>query len=119
MVLVLSCLIANAMEIFMFKNKINADIAEIRNSETIKKVASRNNDSLNYLQGNSVLAKWTLDVVTEKETTFKLIDSYSILLTLETLDRGLGNWKLLLDFLFALLFLVPFVLVRKSKRYSG
>ena len=119
LVLVLSCLIANAMEIFMFKNKINADIAEIRNSETIKKVASRNNDSLNYLQGNSVLAKWTLDVVTEKETTFKLIDSYSILLTLETLDRGLGNWKLLLDFLFALLFLVPFVLVRKSKRYSG
>jgi len=119
LVLVLSCLIANGIEIFMFKNLINADIAEIRNSETIKKVASINNDSLNYLEGKNTLAKWTLDVVTEKETTFKMIDSYSILLTLETLDRGLGNWKLLLDFLFALLFLVPFILVRKSKRYSG
>ncbi len=119
LVLVLSCLIANAMEIFMFKNKINADIAAIRNSEIIKKVAFNNNDSLKHLQVNSVLAKWTLDVVTEKETTFKMIDSYSILLTLETLDRGLGNWKLLLDFLFIVLFLVPFVLVRKSKKYSG
>ncbi len=119
LVLILSCVIANAMEIFMFKNKINADIAEIRNSEIIKKAASTTNDSLNYLQGNSILAKWTLDVVTEKETTFKMIDSYSILLTLETMDRALGNWKILLDFLFALLFLIPFVLVRKSKRYSG
>jgi len=117
LVLILSCIVANALEIFIFQNKINSDLEIVRNSDILKKVCS--NDSRAFHNEQALTAKWTLDAITEKEITFKMIDSYSITLVLDTMNRGLGKGKLLLDFLFAILFLIPFILVRKSNRFSG
>jgi hypothetical protein len=121
LVIILSCIIANGIEFIIFQKKINESLELIRNSPAIieaGKDLSGNNEHV--VDDKKLMAQWTIQMVTEqKEMPFKLLDSYSVVLDMQILQQCLGKWKLLFDFLFAVLFLVPFVLVRKSKRYAG
>ena len=38
---------------------------------------------------------------------------------MEILSLSIGKWKIILDIVVALLFLTPFVLLKKSKEYAG
>lgn len=119
-ILVLSCIVANGFELFIFSSKLNNSLHAVKNSPILQKAASP--DSLSFFQSGErkMIAKWTIDMLTEKkEQPFILIDSYSIILSFQLLDIALGKWKMIFDFLFALLFLIPFVIVKKSRRYAG
>lgn len=121
LILIISAVVANAMELLFFKNSINQSLNQIKNDPTIKICANakeqENSDDLN---GKIILAKWTLNMLEpEKGQSFKLINSQSFLLAHQVLDMSLGPWKILLDVAFALLFLTPFILLKKSNEYAG
>jgi hypothetical protein len=121
LILILSCVVANAMEFAMFHGKLNETLNQIKNDERIQACASLEiNEENSELQNKQIIAKWTLDMLKEKPNEpFILIDSQSVLLSMQILDLCLGKFKILLDVLFALLFLTPFILVKKSKEYAG
>ena len=87
--LLLSFLSANAVELFIFRKPVNQEL------HRIKMVSEQPNNE------------------------FKFIDCYSLLLVFDVLQTGLGNTKVLIDLLFAVLFLVPYVAVKKSDEISG
>ena len=121
LILILSCVVANAMEFAMFHGKLNETLNQIKNDERIQACASLEiNEENSELQNKQIIAEWTLDMLKEKPNEpFILIDSQSVLLSMQILDLCLGKFKILLDVLFALLFLTPFILVKKSKEYAG
>jgi hypothetical protein len=126
LILVLSCVVANAMELLIFHVKLNETLQEIQTNPIIQNTAllSENNKSGKAIyvvnQDKEVLAQWTLEMLQpDPNAPFKLINSKSILLAVDVLDQSLGKFKMVLDVLFALLFLTPFVLVRKSQEYGG
>jgi serine/threonine protein kinase len=48
-------------------------------------------------------------------SSFSVLNTNSLLLALEILSKGLGYWKVLIDFIFILIFLLPLIIVIKSK----
>lgn len=121
LILIISCLVANAMEFLFFFGSINESLDKIKNDKTIIACAqhelTENNSELNE---KIVLAKWTLEMLEEDpKEPFIFIKSKSILLTMQVLDMSLGPWKVILDIVIALLFLTPFVLLKKSHEYAG
>jgi hypothetical protein len=122
LILIISIITANGIELLMFSGSLNESFKTIKNSELLNKSIQKqkNLDStLNiYQQGNE--AEWTLSMLEEKQDNpFHIINTYSILLAIDVMDMSLGNWKILLDLLFSFLFLTPFILVKKSKEFSG
>ena len=109
------------MEFLMFHGALNKTMSRIKNDELIQACASLDlKEDVSELRDKKIMAKWTLDMLKENtHEPFILIDSHSILLSMQILDLCLGEFKILLDVLFALLFLTPFILVRKSKEYAG
>jgi hypothetical protein len=90
---------ATGIEIFIFRDKIN----EILN--TLSQVYSSNG-------GNWVLENILMPAPNDE---FFIINSNSLLLVIEVLNKGLGNWKILIDLMFLVVFLIPLALVFRSK----
>lgn len=121
LILIISAMVANAMEFVFFRNSLNESLHKIKSDPTIIACAnakeSEHNDELNRKIG---LAKWTLNMLEPNPgESFLFIDSQSFLLSYQVLEMSLGPWKVLLDIAFALLFLTPFILLRKSNEYAG
>jgi len=122
LILILSSIVANGFEFYIFRNKINDSLNIIRTNDKINElaqlqVADLKEHSNNYLVIN---AHWLLEMLNEKaEQPFLLIRSYSILLSLEIMQKALGNFKIVFDLFFSILFLTPLVLVKKSRKYAG
>jgi hypothetical protein len=121
LILIISCVVANAMEFLFFYGSINESLEKIKSDSTINVCAQHKLTELNSeLNEKIVLAQWTLEMLKEDaEHPFIFIKSRSVLLTMQVLEMSLGKWKILLDILFALLFLTPFVLLKKSREYAG
>ena len=120
LVLLISFIVANGIEMLLFHNKINETLLAVRDSKQIQFVISDTATVALFRNENQIAAEWTLNMLTEKpESPFILIDSYSFLLSFEILNLCLGKWKIVLDLLFSILFLIPFFLVKKSSRYAG
>ncbi len=119
LVLVISFIVANGIEMLMFHGKMNDALLIIKNSKEIKKLIS----DTTALQVNSDIktnAQWTINMLTENPSEpFIMINSYSFLLNFEILTLCLGKWKIVFDLFFAILFLIPFILVKKSSRFAG
>ena len=118
LVLVISFIVANGIEILMFQGKMNDAFLLIKNSKEIKSVLS----DTTPLQVNTDIktyAQWTLNMLTENPSEpFIMINCYSFLLNFEILALCLGKWKIVFDLFFAILFLIPFILVKKSSRFA-
>ena len=96
---IIGLVFANGLELFLFNNQIN----EVLN-DLVKLYANKNEtwmveNMLNPREGSS----------------FSVLNTNSLLLALEILNKGLGNWKLLIDLIFILIFLLPLIIVLKSK----
>ena len=96
---IIGLVFANGLELFLFNNQIN----EVLN-DLVKLYATKNDtwmieNMLNPREGSS----------------FSVLNTNSLLLALEILNKGLGNWKLLIDLTFILIFLLPLMIVLKSK----
>lgn len=119
-VLLFSCVVANGIEMFIFRSNVNHSLAAMKDSlQTIHPIDANTTMSDSTGSTVSTIKNWTLSMLIEKESQpFVFIDSYSILLNYDVLLLSLGNWKILFDLFFGLVFLIPFVLVRKVRAYS-
>ena len=119
LVLVLSFIFANGIEILMFQGKMNDALSIIKSSNEINSVLA-DTSSLHFNVNIRTNAQWTLNMLTENPSEpFILINCYSFLLNFEILTLCLGKWKILYDMFFAILFLIPFITVKKSSRFAG
>jgi hypothetical protein len=121
LILIISCVVANSLEFLIFYKSLNNSLNSLKNNETIvacaKHELTENNEDLNR---KITLARWTLSMLKEDANApFILIESKSLLLSMEILSLSIGKWKIILDIVVALLFLTPFVLLKKSKEYAG
>ena len=119
--LLLSFIVASAIEIWMFRNSLNEKFHEIKHSTELNHLAKdyqkQRNTSFNE---QKMEAYWTLKMVDNSGgEAFKLVHCHSILMTFDVLMAGIGKTKVLIDLLFACVFLIPYVLVKKSDEISG
>jgi len=122
LILIISIVIANGIELYLFKGSINKSISIIKNSEQLNKSILKNNEKNDIIIYNKkyATAQWTYNMLDEKkDQPFHLINCYSILLSIDIMNMSMGKWKLFVDILFTLLFLSPYILVKKSIEYSG
>jgi len=103
MLCIMALIFAAGIEILLFKEQINAVF------ETLKGI---------YLQGGD---RWMVEQVLTPPAgdQFYIIHANSLLLILDVLTEGLGYWKLLLDLLFMILFLIPLAIVFRSRELAG
>lgn len=96
---ILAITFATGIEIFMFKDQIN---------EILKSLIQ-----IYTAQGDL----WSVQNILTPEAgdEFFIINSNSLLLVIDALNRGLGGWKIILDLLFLIIFLIPLALVFRSK----
>ena len=123
LLVILSLVVANGLELFMFSSKINESLNVIQNSPKLaelKQLAILRDQNSEIKSYEESMAEWTLSMLNENpRETFKLINSYSVLQIMEILHTCIGGYKVLLDILFTLLFLTPLIIVKKSKEYAG
>ena len=123
LLVILSLVVANGLELFMFSSKINESLSIIQNSPKLaelKQLALLRDQHSEFKSYQESMAEWTLSMLNENpRETFKLINSYSILQIMEILQTCIGDFKIILDILFTLLFLTPLFIVKKSKEYAG
>lgn len=117
LILIISCVVANSLEFLIFHKSLNKSLNSLKNNATIvacaKHELTENNDELNR---KITLARWTLSMLKEDANApFILIESKSLLLSMEILSLSIGKSKVVLDIVIALLFLTPFILLKKVK----
>lgn len=97
---IFAMIFATGIELFIFKGAINDTIEETRTL-----LLSEQPDS------------WTLkEMLTAKDgDTFIWLNSNSLLLLIDILSTALGYWKLLFDLIILLIFLMPLILVFRSR----
>lgn len=96
---ILAITFATGVEIFMFKDQIN----EILNALF----------QLYTAQGDA----WSIENILKPAPgdEFFIINSNSLLLVIDVLNKGLGGWKIVLDLVFLVIFLMPLALVFRTK----
>ncbi len=119
LILILSIIVANGLEIFIFQKKINSSMKDIHSSPVLHDCILTLNDSIIYNDDIALSAKWMLDMTSNGEKSFILIECKSLLLTLDVLELSLGHWKIFIDLICTFLFLIPFILVKRSAYYAG
>jgi len=58
-------------------------------------------------------------MTTNETGDWMIVDFHSLLLSIDVLQMSLGNWKIVMDLLVSVLFIIPFVLVKRSVYYAG
>jgi hypothetical protein len=96
---ILALIFATGIEFYVFKEQINSILEELKNQYS--------------KQENSLMIEYLFTA--EKGKDFIVFNTNSLLLIIDLLNRGLGNWKIVIDLIFLIIFLIPLVLVSKSK----
>ncbi len=100
--ILLGFIVANGLELFIFKSSINNTLLEMKNSEVFKS---------DYWMIHKVLTS-------ENKSPFILINSNSFFLDLKILSSGLGFIKIIIDLIIISLFIVPIIIIHKSKEIT-
>ena len=95
---VMALIFANGMEIFMFKNQINAALEQL---------------APDFQAAGDT---WTVSQVLTPAPgdEFYVVNANSLLLVFEVVSKGLGHWKIVLDMFFIILFFIPLSIVFRS-----
>jgi hypothetical protein len=96
---IIALVFCNGLELFLFKNQINEVLGDLLTLYTTKNETWIINHILTPAAG----------------TDFHIIKTNSLLLALDILNNGLGYWKVLIDLIFMVVFLLPLIIVFKSK----
>ena len=91
---------ATGIELFIFRGSINITLDEIKSA-----LSTQVPDS--WLIANVFTA--------EKNQEFILFNCNSLLMLIDVLNAGLGYWKLLIDVIILFIFMLPLILIFKSK----
>ena len=114
----LSIIAANALQIFIFRSKLNQSFKSIRQTTIIRQLAAEDN-SKTLSSDKTHYARWILQMTEPEENSKNIIHCKSIILTIEVLEASLGKFKIFLDVLMSILLLIPFLLIQKSKEFKG
>lgn len=96
---VIALVFATGFELFIFNNQINDLLEQLK---------------IQYaLHGENWMVENILTPSVNEH--FYIFNTNSLLLVIDLLNRGLGNWKILIDIIFLVIFLLPLALVFKSK----
>lgn len=119
--LICSILVSSALQIWMYRHTLNNTFEEIKNKQEILELAQtyKNQDHPSFLE-QKMEADWTLRMLNPaKGQEFKFINCQSILMTFDILFTGLGKTKIIIDLLFSFMFLIPYLIIKRSKEISG
>lgn len=96
---IIALVFATGIELYIFKNQINTILEALKN---------------HYISNGDT---WMIEnlFTAKKSKDFIIFNTNSLLLVIDLLNRGLGHWKIVIDLIFLTLFLVPLILVFKSK----
>ena len=96
---IIALVFATGIELYIFKNQINDALSQLKQYST------------------AVGETWFVENILSpgQNDEFYIFDANSLLLVIDILQRGLGNWKILIDIIFLIIFLIPLALVFKSK----
>ncbi|WP_395802460.1 hypothetical protein [Daejeonella sp.] len=97
--IIIALVFSNGLELFLFNNQINEVLNDLLKLYTAKNETWLVENMLSPANGSS----------------FSVLNTNSLLLALDILIKGLGYWKLVIDFIFILIFLLPLIIVIKSK----
>lgn len=99
--MVLAILFSTGIEILIFRSQINGTLEELL---------------MHYRDVGDI---WMVnEVLSPKDgKPFTMIQSNSILLVVELLCSGLGNWKVLIDLVFMAIFITPLMIVFRSREF--
>lgn len=100
MLSVIALVFSTGIELIIFKSQVN-EVLDITATKLSQEVP------------DSWVLKNTLKP--EKGKEFIMFHCNSLLLIIDVLETGLGKWKLVLDLLFLAIFLLPLILIFKSK----
>lgn len=97
---IIALVFSTGLELFVFKSQVNEVLDATANSLR-----------------QEVPDSWILKnmLTPEEGNEFTLFHCNSLLLIIDVLQAGLGYWKLILDLLFLIIFLLPLILIFKSK----
>lgn len=99
--MVLAILFSTGIEILIFRSQING---------TLEELLMHYRDAGDTWMVNEVLSP-------KDGKPFTMIQSNSILLVVELLCSGLGNWKVLIDLVFMAIFITPLMIVFRSREF--
>jgi hypothetical protein len=102
MLSVLALIFATGLEILIFKDQINQVLEQMK--------------TLYHQTGDTWMVEQMLTPLPDDE--FYLIHTNSLLLVLDVLNEGMGYWKLVMDLIFLILFLIPLAIVFRSKELA-
>jgi hypothetical protein len=96
---IIAIVFATGIELFIFKNQINDVLEQLKNQ---------------YISHGET---WMVENILTPgpNDQFYIFNANSLLLAIDILERGLGNWKVVMDIIFLVIFLIPLALVFKSK----
>jgi hypothetical protein len=96
---IIALVFATGIELFIFKNQINDVLEQLKNQYII--------------HGETWMVENIL--TPSPNDQFYIFNANSLLLAIDILERGLGYWKVVMDIIFLVIFLIPLALVFKSK----
>lgn len=96
---IIALVFATGIELFIFKNQINDVLEQLKNQ---------------YITHGET---WMVENILTPgpNDQFYIFNANSLLLAIDILERGLGYWKVVMDIIFLVIFLIPLALVFKSK----
>lgn len=96
---IIAMVFATGIELFIFKNQLNEVLEQLKFQYS--------------LHGET----WIVDniLTPDAHDQFYIFNTNSLLLAIDILCRGLGFWKIVIDLIFIIIFLLPLILVFKSK----
>jgi len=96
---IIALVFATGIELFIFKNQINDVLLQLKSQYII--------------HGETWMV---VNILTPSPNDqFYIFNANSLLLAIDILERGLGYWKVVMDIIFLVIFLIPLALVFKSK----
>lgn len=96
---IIALIFATGIELYIFKNQINDALVQLK--------------QYYITSGETWMVENILSPAPNDE--FYIFNTNSLLLAVDILERGLGNWKILIDIVFLIIFLIPLAMVFKSK----
>jgi hypothetical protein len=96
---IIALVFCNGLELYLFQNQINKVLADLLSIYTSKNETWIIENMLTPVAGSE----------------FNIINTNSLLMALDIMNTGLGNWKIVIDLIFIIIFLLPLLIVIKSK----
>lgn len=118
LIMIIAVIVSSALQLFIFKEQINNSIKQVRNSPIIHERLNEK-DTIQISNDQMHHAEWILEMVQPDKNSHSFLECKSIMLTFDLLHSSIGGFKIVIDVLIIVLFLLPFILIQKGNEFRG